>query len=209
MWYFTWILGVLLACAFGIINVLWLEAQEGLDQNSAILDPLTRLPTRVTFMEMLEEKIEPSSEQQSLFSLLMIGLEFINNQNEHNGIKSDSFVLSVADTIKRETRAPLDFVARYDAGTFVVILPGADSKTAEAISSRICSETVNQVHQTDCSKISIGIAEFPLHSSCKSDEATDEKIRNILQITHKALQKARRDGGNQYCDATQVTIKQA
>lgn len=25
MWYFTWILGVLLACAFGIINVMWLE----------------------------------------------------------------------------------------------------------------------------------------------------------------------------------------
>lgn len=28
MWYFAWILGVLLACAFGIINAMWLEAQE-------------------------------------------------------------------------------------------------------------------------------------------------------------------------------------
>ncbi|PIE42488.1 MAG: cytochrome bd-I oxidase subunit CydX [Gammaproteobacteria bacterium] len=28
MWYFAWILGVLLACAFGIINVMWLEVQE-------------------------------------------------------------------------------------------------------------------------------------------------------------------------------------
>ncbi|GBG13082.1 uncharacterized protein NMK_0620 [Novimethylophilus kurashikiensis] len=26
MWYFTWILGVGLALAFGIINVMWLEA---------------------------------------------------------------------------------------------------------------------------------------------------------------------------------------
>ncbi len=25
MWYFAWILGVLLACSFGIINALWLE----------------------------------------------------------------------------------------------------------------------------------------------------------------------------------------
>lgn len=32
MWYFTWILGVLLACAFGIVNVLWLEATENLDR---------------------------------------------------------------------------------------------------------------------------------------------------------------------------------
>lgn len=30
MWYFTWILGLLLACAFGIINALWLEHTENL-----------------------------------------------------------------------------------------------------------------------------------------------------------------------------------
>ncbi|WP_406663676.1 cytochrome bd-I oxidase subunit CydX [Gallaecimonas sp. GXIMD1310] len=28
MWYFAWILGVLLACSFGIINAMWLEAKE-------------------------------------------------------------------------------------------------------------------------------------------------------------------------------------
>jgi cyd operon protein YbgT len=27
MWYFTWILGVLLAVAAGIVNALWLETQ--------------------------------------------------------------------------------------------------------------------------------------------------------------------------------------
>lgn len=27
MWYFAWILGVGLALAFGIINVMWLEAE--------------------------------------------------------------------------------------------------------------------------------------------------------------------------------------
>jgi cyd operon protein YbgT len=34
MWYFTWILGVLLALAFGIINVMWLEAEHVLDNGS-------------------------------------------------------------------------------------------------------------------------------------------------------------------------------
>jgi len=28
MWYFAWILGVLLACAFGMINVMWMETEE-------------------------------------------------------------------------------------------------------------------------------------------------------------------------------------
>jgi cyd operon protein YbgT len=27
MWYFSWVLGVGLALAFGIINVMWLEAR--------------------------------------------------------------------------------------------------------------------------------------------------------------------------------------
>jgi len=31
MWYFTWILGVLLAVSFGIINVLWLESVQSMD----------------------------------------------------------------------------------------------------------------------------------------------------------------------------------
>lgn len=33
MWYFAWILGVLLAVAFGIINVLWLESENSLDDD--------------------------------------------------------------------------------------------------------------------------------------------------------------------------------
>ncbi len=28
MWYFTWMLGVLLALAFGIINVMWYESEQ-------------------------------------------------------------------------------------------------------------------------------------------------------------------------------------
>ncbi|MBV7317136.1 cytochrome bd-I oxidase subunit CydX [Shewanella sp. NIFS-20-20] len=34
MWYFTWILGILLACSFGIINALWLENTENMDRSS-------------------------------------------------------------------------------------------------------------------------------------------------------------------------------
>ncbi|WP_147163259.1 cytochrome bd-I oxidase subunit CydX [Pararhodospirillum oryzae] len=30
MWYFTWILGLAAALSLGIINVMWLEAEEAL-----------------------------------------------------------------------------------------------------------------------------------------------------------------------------------
>jgi cyd operon protein YbgT len=31
MWYFAWMLGVGFACAFGIINAMWLEAECDMD----------------------------------------------------------------------------------------------------------------------------------------------------------------------------------
>ena len=34
MWYFTWILGVGLAVAFGVINVMWLESEQCLDDET-------------------------------------------------------------------------------------------------------------------------------------------------------------------------------
>jgi len=34
MWYFSWILGVLFACACGIINVMWLEQTQVLDEST-------------------------------------------------------------------------------------------------------------------------------------------------------------------------------
>lgn len=33
MWYFTWILGVLLALSLGVINVMWLENEKCLDDD--------------------------------------------------------------------------------------------------------------------------------------------------------------------------------
>ena len=34
MWYFAWILGVLLACSFGIVSALRLETPENMDKDS-------------------------------------------------------------------------------------------------------------------------------------------------------------------------------
>ena len=33
MWYFSWILGLGLACAFAILNAIWLELEDYNDEN--------------------------------------------------------------------------------------------------------------------------------------------------------------------------------
>lgn len=36
MWYFSWILGLGLACTFGILNAMWLEIREADDAKTNI-----------------------------------------------------------------------------------------------------------------------------------------------------------------------------
>jgi cyd operon protein YbgT len=40
MWYFSWILGIGVALGFGIINVMWLEANGTFSRDPAPNDPL-------------------------------------------------------------------------------------------------------------------------------------------------------------------------
>ena len=74
MWYFTWILGLLLACSLGIINVLRLEAQEAWAKEHVSLDPLTQLMTKDSMLVRLKEKVENSRLNGFPFSILTINL---------------------------------------------------------------------------------------------------------------------------------------
>jgi len=208
MWYFTWILGVLLACAFGIINVLWLEAQESLDQQSVVLDPLTKLPSRVEFLGVLENSIEQHHIDHSPFSLLIVSLDAFRtlSQRKKQGAIMDEVVLKLSALIQKETRRPLDTIARYDAATFGIILPGADAKTAEPIAERICKNAVTQIAQkTDDSVISVGVAEFPVHSTGGTNSTIQDQIKTVLQSADEAAKLAQKQGKNRFCCAGEAT----
>lgn len=52
MWYFTWILGLAFACAFGILNAMWLELSED-DCNK---EANTSRPVKAPLPERLERE---------------------------------------------------------------------------------------------------------------------------------------------------------
>lgn len=208
MWYFTWILGVLLACAFGIINVLWLEAQEGLDQKSITLDPLTKLPTRAEFLDMLEDKIEQYKNESSPFLLMLVSLDayrYLSENAEKDSV--EQMIIKIADVIKQEIRLPVDSVARYDAATFAIILPGSKIDVAEIIANRIRENVLTQrIVSGNKSIISIGVSEYPTHLSCDDDENFQHHLKLILQSADKAVKQAQQQGKNEfYCATIPVT----
>lgn len=198
MWYFAWILGVLLACAFGIINVLWLEAQEGLDQHTAVLDPLTKLPNRFEFLQQLEQTLAKRETTPHPFSLLLISMDAFQAVCEQRGEAGvDKMILTVCNIIEQETRRQVDIVARYDAKTFAVVLTGTHAPLAEAIAGRIRDAAAAQLQEVGPeSWISIGIAGY---SGAKNNNRLT--MDDLLRTADHALKQARQNGANQICRA--------
>ena len=95
MWYFTWILGLLLACSLGIINVLRLEAQEAWDKEHISLDPLTQLMTKDSMIRRLKEKVDNSRLNGFPFSILTINLTDFSEQNEFLDYEVDTTLRNV------------------------------------------------------------------------------------------------------------------
>lgn len=181
MWYFTWILGLLLACSLGIINVLRLEAQETWDKEHIPLDPLTQLMTKDTMLRRLTEKVENSKRNGFPFSILFISLKGFKTRNknlpEH---EMDAILRGVADCFKEDIRVGVDIAARMDEQDFLIAMPGSPLKKAEQIAAQIKSEISNRVKAPGLVvDVSVGVAEYsaPLAESSTTTNEVNELIR--------------------------------
>ncbi len=182
MWYFTWILGLLLACSLGIINVLRLESQETWDREHIPLDPLTQLITKDTMLGRLKEKVENSKLNGFPFSILLISLKDFktrnNNLPEH---EMDAILRGVADCVKEDIRAGVDIAARIGEQDFLIAMPGSPLKKAEQIAAQIKNEISERVKAPGLVvEAAVGVAEYSV-STEKLSAATNE-VDELIQI---------------------------
>lgn len=181
MWYFTWILGLLLACSLGIINVLRLEAQETWDREHIPLDPLTQLMSKDTMLGRLKEKVENSKRNGFPFSILFISLKGFKARNtnlpEH---EMDAILRGVADCFKEDIRAGVDIAARMDEQDFLIAMPGSPLKKAEQIAAQIKNEITERVKAPGLVvEAAVGVAEYsaPTEIFAATSNEVDELIR--------------------------------
>ncbi len=180
MWYFTWILGLLLACSLGIINVLRLEAQETWDKEHITLDPLTQLMTKDTMLGRLQEKVENSKRNGFPFSILFISLKDFKARNNLPAFEMDAILRSVADCFKEDIRAGVDIVARMGEQDFLIAMPGSPLKKAEQIAAQIKNEISERVKAPGLIvEAAVGVAEYsaPYEESAAATNEVDELIR--------------------------------
>lgn len=186
MWYFSWILGVLLACSLGIINVLRLEAQEALAKENVAIDPLTHLLARESVIERLQEKVDNSKRNKMPFALVYLSLTEFKVEHQLPAHEMDTTIMNVVDSIKTDIRIGLDIAARVGDEDFLLALPSASLERAEIIASRIKKNIYEKVETPShiSVEIGVGVAEYSHHSDLLAEEVMMgmDEVEALLNI---------------------------
>lgn len=171
------------------LSVANIRLREALRTQST-KDPLTGLYNRRYLQEMLDREIRRAIRSEQALGILMLDLDHFKNFNDTYGHDAGDAVLrETGSFLVRSIRAE-DFVCRYGGEEFVVILPTADLRAAEARAQRIRAKLRDLVIMHDGRSLglitaSIGVAALPNHG-------TNE--RDLLQAADAALYRAKRQG---------------
>ncbi len=186
MWYFSWILGVLLACSLGIINVLRLEAQETLAKENEMIDPLTQLLARESILPRLREKVDNSKRNGLPFSLLYISLRDFRLKHALLEYEMDTTLLKVVEVMRQDIRKGVDLAARVGEEDFLLALPGAPLNRAETIAAQIKEDLFQKVKTPGDVPVdaAIGVAEYSKYAEDFNQDRLIgmEEIEALLNI---------------------------
>ncbi|MFC1772542.1 EAL domain-containing protein [Pseudomonadota bacterium] len=132
----------------------------------AMHDPLTNLPNRALLLLRLQQAIEGSQRNQSMFAMLMMDLDRFKEVNDTLGHDvGDELLVQVSSRVATLLRKS-DTVARIGGDEFAIVLSDVTQEQAMLISGKIgrCLssefEVANHKFNIGCS---IGIAMFPEH----------------------------------------------
>jgi cyd operon protein YbgT len=185
MWYFSWILGLLLACSLGIINVLRLEAQDALEKERIPLDPLTQLITKPTMLTRLGEKIENSRHNGFPFAVMVVSLTQFNAKHQLLDYEFDAAVRNVADYLKSELRGGVDIISRSSDHEFLIAMPGSTLSKANELAVKFKNDLFVQIKAPRDLTIEadVGVAEYSdfMLSMGSSSHTNAERVTKLIQ----------------------------
>ncbi len=105
----------------------------------ATTDGLTELYNHRYFQEQMQRFTSHSDRYDTVFSLIIIDIDFFKKFNDNFGHQSGDAVLrQVAFTLKKNVRAT-DIVCRYGGEEMSIILPNTKNEEAVAIANKLCT----------------------------------------------------------------------
>ncbi|MFO7604554.1 MAG: EAL domain-containing protein, partial [Gammaproteobacteria bacterium] len=164
------------------------DAAQATIRRMAYFDDLTDLPNHTSLEELLGRSLDEARQQQHSLALMLIDLARLRDINDTLGFEAGNKVMQ--ETAQRIRRACSngEFIARMRGDEFAILLPGADSNTAE----HMAQDLLKLLHQPfaidDLAlvvRMNIGIVLFPDHGG---------DAEQLLQHADVALQLAKTSG---------------
>jgi diguanylate cyclase (GGDEF)-like protein len=161
-------------------------------------DPKTGLLNMRGWREVAEREMNRASRDDQRCALLMVDLDHFKNINDTWGHPAGDDVLEYVSHALRSATRPSDVIGRFGGEEFVLLLPDADTKEAEAAGERI-RQTISELHVPTTDKrggpvaisertTSIGVAVYPVHA---------DALDTLLQAADAAVYEAKEGGRNQ------------
>ena len=158
-------------------------------------DDLTDLFNQRYLPLVLQQETDRAGRSESEFSVLFLDVDYFKSVNDTKGHLVGSQVLVELSKIFRGSIRRTDYAFRYGGDEYVIVLSGADSKSATLVAERLRQRAASSIFAINGSQVnvtvSIGIATYPVHAKSAEEILTmaDEamymgkhKSRNVVQI---------------------------
>lgn len=157
----------------------------------AITDGLTGLVNRRYFMGRLLHEYERIKRYGSIFTVLMIDLDYFKNINDTHGHQAGDAVLQRVSDVMKSTLRLSDIIGRIGGEEFAIILPETELSAGMIIGERIRKQVeALVVSYKECRlKITISIGASP-------SSENDLSIDDVIQRSDSALYRAKENGRN-------------
>ncbi len=157
----------------------------------AFSDPLTQLPDRRAFMNLLDVAAARVAASSAIFVINIDHLKLVNDRFGHSA--GDTVILEVARRLRASIRAN-DILGRLDSDEFIVLADAIDSMQTDRIADQILANIVDPLqlgqHEYRIS-VSVGIAMFSGHR-----HNAEELVRNARMAASWC--KRRNRGGSEF-----------
>lgn len=151
----------------------------------SVTDSLTGAYTYGYLYETMELEIQRTLTDRSPLSVMLVDIdEFKRVNDSHGHLFGDRVIKETAETISAHVRSD-DILGRYGGDEFVVVMPGADAKTASHVAERVRAGIAKNGYMTT---VSIGVTTFP--------GGEEKKPSDLLHVADMNLYQAKRDGRN-------------
>jgi len=157
------------------------------------VDGLTGVHNRRYFDEALAAEIIKSKRHETGLVLLMIDIDDFKIYNDRNGhVKGDQALAKMAQVFRATCRG-YDIVTRYGGEEFAILFPGATTKHAMELASRIM-KGVRETKFEDAHVLPGGALTVSIGVACFPENAED--AAGLIRAADEALYAAKKKGKN-------------